>query len=190
MNRLVSLIKAPIRVLAFFGLYALLVYCAVVGVDWWVGMYHPLGVTTAGEIRQFETALWDHFGMYIAAIILLPLLLVRRYAYPKTPQKAAYIAMIIVVMLCYGLVRERKHSKQPFPVAGQPIASAIPAGNRLTPQERAVQLFPDLAIPNSKLNQEFEHRYKQYQSQNPAYFDNLEWPTQLARESQMALEKP
>ena len=63
------------------------------------------------------------------------------------------------------------------------VTSAQVATSGTTAQQRAVKLFPDLAKPGSDLNWEFVRRYKLYQSENPAYFNNPEWPTQLARES-------
>jgi hypothetical protein len=56
----------------------------------------------------------------------------------------------------------------------------------LTPQQRATKLYPDLAIATSKLNQEFVRRYRQYQKEKPAFFNDPEWPTALARECQAA----
>jgi hypothetical protein len=56
-------------------------------------------------------------------------------------------------------------------------------------QQRAVKLYPDLAVADSKLNREFLRRYKLYRKENPAYFNNPEWPTALAGECQKALLK-
>jgi hypothetical protein len=77
----------------------------------------------------------------------------------------AFVARITIYCACVG------------------VASAQLTTNGTTPQQRAVRLFPDLAIPSSKLNQEFVRRYKFYQTENPTYFNNPEWSTQLARES-------
>ena len=70
------------------------------------------------------------------------------------------------------------------------VAPGQTPADRTTAQQRAVKLFPDLADPNSKLNQEFLHRCSQYKVLRPAYFDDPEWPTQLAREIQQELGGP
>ena len=57
-------------------------------------------------------------------------------------------------------------------------------------QQRATRLFPQLGITNSALNREFLRRYRKYQSESPDYFNDPEWPTKLARESNDALSKP
>ena len=72
------------------------------------------------------------------------------------------------------------------PTVGAPTA---PSTESSMARERAIELYPDLAIANSKLNQEFIRRYQQYEKVNPGYFNNPEWPTYLAHESQRALLK-
>jgi hypothetical protein len=59
-----------------------------------------------------------------------------------------------------------------------------------SPQQRAMAKYPDLAVLNSALNREFIRRYQLYQQSNPAYFQDPEWPTHLAEESQTALRGP
>lgn len=57
-----------------------------------------------------------------------------------------------------------------------------------TAQQRAIRLFPDLAVPNSRLNQEFIRRHNQYQKDNKQYFVDPEWPTKLAKEANEAIK--
>jgi len=54
-----------------------------------------------------------------------------------------------------------------------------------TPQQRAIQLYPDLAKSDSALNREFLRRVKAYQQDNTDFFKNPEWPTVLAKESKV-----
>ena len=54
-------------------------------------------------------------------------------------------------------------------------------------QKRATAIYPDLAVRNSPLNQEFVRRYRQYQTTNRHYFEDPEWPTKLAKESKEAV---
>jgi hypothetical protein len=68
------------------------------------------------------------------------------------------------------------------------VAPAQTSPDVSTPMKRAAVSFPDLAIVNSRLNQEFRRRYTIYQRDNPGYFSNSEWPMELARESQTACE--
>ena len=56
------------------------------------------------------------------------------------------------------------------------------------PQLRAIQLFPDLGVSNSRLNQEFVRRQNQYQKDNNQYFADPEWPAKLAREADDAIK--
>jgi hypothetical protein len=67
------------------------------------------------------------------------------------------------------------------------LVSTLQAPQPMTAQQRAMKLYPELAVPHSKLNQEFIRRYRQYQKNNPGYFSDPEWPTRLAAESQSAL---
>ena len=56
-------------------------------------------------------------------------------------------------------------------------------------KQRAIALFSQLGIPNSPLNREFLRRYNDYQTKAKSYFDDPEWPSKLAKESDEALKK-
>jgi hypothetical protein len=79
-------------------------------------------------------------------------------------------------------------STTPAAAGPTPAATSSSADSREA-QQRAIALYPDLAVAHSKLNQEFVRRYQQYQKVDPGYFNNPEWPTHLAHESQGALRK-
>ncbi len=49
-------------------------------------------------------------------------------------------------------------------------------------QQKAIELFPALKIPESALNQDFVARVKRYQLENKAYFLEPDWPIRLAEE--------
>ena len=77
----------------------------------------------------------------------------------------------------------------------KPVTQSVPTPSTALPQpnganvaqQRAIQLYPELGIMNSPLNQEFVRRYRKYQLENKRYFDDPEWPTALAKESKDAL---
>jgi hypothetical protein len=64
-----------------------------------------------------------------------------------------------------------------------------PPGDLRVALGRAVDLYPDLVVAHSTLNEEFVRRYQQYEKVKPDYFNNPEWPTYLAHESQNAIRK-
>jgi hypothetical protein len=76
------------------------------------------------------------------------------------------------------------------PAPDTPVATATPPPATGTPQQRALQAYPDLGVANSPLNREFLRRHTQYKNENPHYFDDPEWPTKLAKESSDALANP
>lgn len=82
-----------------------------------------------------------------------------------------------------------KKPASPSTSPSAPATTALPSSTSgsSTARQRAIQLFPELAIASSPLNQEFLKRYRKYQSENIRYFDDPEWPTALARESKNAL---
>ena len=49
-------------------------------------------------------------------------------------------------------------------------------------QRAAVQVYPELGIEHSPLNQLFWETYSNYQFNKPAYFENDQWPIQLAND--------
>jgi len=61
------------------------------------------------------------------------------------------------------------------------VATAQASLDVSTPMKRAVASFPDLAIVNSRLNQEFRRRYDIYKKNSSSLFSNPEWPMELAR---------
>jgi len=66
-----------------------------------------------------------------------------------------------------------------------------PSPAEISPQEatrQALKSYPELAIKDSALNREFIARYNRYQATNKGYFNDPNWPTKLAAESQAALE--
>ena len=54
-------------------------------------------------------------------------------------------------------------------------------------QQKAIELFPALKIPESALNQDFVARVKRYQLENKAYFLEPDWPIRLAQECDNAI---
>jgi len=78
-------------------------------------------------------------------------------------------------------------STAPAPsISPNPTVVASP-GNGEAAQRRAVARFPELGKANSPLNAEFLRRYHLYRQNRPSYFQNPEWPVQLAEESASAL---
>ena len=48
-------------------------------------------------------------------------------------------------------------------------------------QLEAVRQFPDLAVKDSKLNQQYVAEYQRLKAANPQFFSNPRWPMTLAR---------
>ena len=62
---------------------------------------------------------------------------------------------------------------------------AAPSG--ADPQQRAIEMYPDLGVKGSPLNKKFLEEIKQRQQSNPAFFKDAEWPIKLAKDSAVAL---
>jgi hypothetical protein len=88
-----------------------------------------------------------------------------------------FLALVMLFRVCVG-----SFPAQSFSIPAQPSTGGT------TAQQRAVAAFPDLAEPRSRLNHEFLRRYKIYRVDRKDFFKNPEWPTELARESQLACQ--
>lgn len=55
--------------------------------------------------------------------------------------------------------------------------------------KRAVEIYPALSDKTSSLNVEFVARRKRYQTENPGFLKESDWPIRLAKECSDALEK-
>lgn len=75
---------------------------------------------------------------------------------------------------------------QPPSALPNPTAVAAPLVSNEA-KGRAIARFPSLGKANTPLNTEFMRRYHLYRQDCPSYFQNPEWPTQLAEESAKAL---
>jgi hypothetical protein len=115
-----------------------------------------------------------NYPIYILALILIPTAAYIIYARIISPRDTESPADTALAM---------PHIQTP-----RPSAQEMPKAT--TAEQRAIQLYPNLAIANSELNQEFVRRYRRYKMQNPSYFNDPEWPTKLATESQATLQKP
>jgi hypothetical protein len=67
-----------------------------------------------------------------------------------------------------------------------PTPVAVPQYNNQA-KIKALARYPELGKANSSLNTEFVRRYHLYRENRPSYFQNPEWPMQLAEESAKAL---
>lgn len=97
-----------------------------------------------------------------------------RESTPKSSPAGAIIAIVLVLLL------------------GGAGWMAYRSRHSLTEEEaraRAVQQYPALGVADSPLNREFRARYYRYRTANPAYFNDMEWPSHLAAESQAALDQ-
>lgn len=70
-----------------------------------------------------------------------------------------------------------KEPEQSIPGQGRPQFSTLAEA-----QKAAVEIYPDLGIAGSKLNNKFIIRYKQYQVMRPEFFRDPSWPLRLAEE--------
>jgi hypothetical protein len=78
----------------------------------------------------------------------------------------------------------------PTPSVPRPLlVTPSPAVDPQAAQRRAVALYPSLGVANTPLNREFIRHYIEYQRTRKEYFDDPEWPTKMAGESQAAIER-
>jgi hypothetical protein len=119
-------------------------------------------------------------------------------------------ALIILATIAMGLLgpyfyhrskTSPPESAQPTPASSPPPAEPLPTPLPLpTPEplppasqavneakRLAVKYHPDLGVAGSPLNKEFVARYKRYQTEKPAFFDNPSWPLALTEECVQAL---
>ncbi len=47
-------------------------------------------------------------------------------------------------------------------------------------KQEAVSLYPELGVAGTAVNREYVRRYRLYQSVNPAFFEEPDWPKRLA----------
>jgi hypothetical protein len=93
----------------------------------------------------------------------------------KVPIFSLTICLVCLITACDKI--SELQNPGPTPESGPP----------LSPQQRAMAVFPDLANLNSPLNREFVRHYNEYQKVNKTYFNDPDWPMQLAQESNAAL---
>jgi hypothetical protein len=80
----------------------------------------------------------------------------------------------------------------PGPAIPAPQPISLPPSNKqssVTAQQRAIALYPELGVANSRFNREFLVRYRKYQQDNRHYFDDPEWPSKLAKETKDGIEQ-
>lgn len=152
---------------------------------------------------------WNHFAhgvLNVAAAIFFAFFGFRKVGTGKSASGFGWVVLIAVGIIVVSFFFFT--NPPPLPSTSTSISSASPAPisyagptprgvatspasptyvSSSTAQQRAVQLYPELAVANSKLNQEFIRLYHQYQRSNPAFFNDPEWPTTLARECQAAV---
>jgi hypothetical protein len=72
----------------------------------------------------------------------------------------------------------------PEPTGGpQPRGSSLAEERRFREEQskrEAVSLYPELGVAGTAVNREYVRRYRLYQSVNPAFFDEADWPKRLA----------
>jgi hypothetical protein len=180
-------------------------------------MLIPVHLPQTGVFIADYVDAWSHFAhgtLNVAAAIFIVFFGFRRVATGKSPSGFGLVTIVAVGIIVvsffffkYSVPSPPESSNisfaKPAPISSPrpaPISHAGPTPNGVptstpfptlalssTAQQRAMKLYPELAVPNSKINQEFIRRYHQYQKVNPAFFNDPEWPTTLARECQAAV---
>jgi hypothetical protein len=99
-------------------------------------------------------------------------------------------------VLGFASCRPNDRVSNKFEDAGVPPPAAqsvpTPRPRALTPEEErqqreeeskrhAVAAYPELGVAGTAVNREFVRRYKLYQSVDPAFFDEPDWPKRLAQ---------
>ena len=190
--RPVSRVDFLVRIFLFVVLVKAISYGCGAAIGYWsmMNVRVPPEMTSPEQVSQFKVAAAKKLALSYLPILVPISVFISAFLAFGGRSKAFAIGAALSLLSYFGSMtlanNQRARPWYPFPVVAQPIAPAQASVNGMTPQQRAVRLFPDLAIANSKLNQEFVRRYKQYKAQNPTYFNNSEWPTQLARDSAAA----
>ena len=86
---------------------------------------------------------------------------------------------LILISGCVPARVERAPDPEPTPTPGPP-ATPHPAA---AAQERAVQLYPDLAVKSSLFNRTFLELVQQTQANNPRELAQVDWPIVLAHQT-------
>jgi hypothetical protein len=88
-----------------------------------------------------------------------------------------------------SVLNKREDAEVPLPAAQRGPAARPRA---LSPEEerqqreeeskrQVVVTYPEIGVAGTAVNREFVRRYKLYQSVNPAFFDEPDWPKRLAQ---------
>lgn len=162
------------------------------------GLQAAAGFADPGAARQAMSTsiyklMYENWPLAVAGITLVSALLafgahLRTWFIAGCAATGIFFYFRVAANYQYAHQNAFRHPRAaPTPVAAPLAPPPPPAALAMTPQKRAVQLFPDLGVTGSRLNREFLRRFTQYQKDNPSYFNNPEWPTQLARESDAAI---
>jgi len=185
------MLKIIFRILGFILLFVSLLTITAFAYVWWADSHVPAELTTPEQIRHYKFLARDHFFLaYYPSLLALFILLASLVAFKPRPLTftVAGCFSVLFFFITPPQVRaiiERDHLKHPerYGNASIPIAPSAES-----PQQRAIRLYPALADAHSRLNLEFVRRYQEYKKEKPAYFNDPEWPTKLATESDLALQ--
>jgi hypothetical protein len=109
-----------------------------------------------------------------------------------TPKKEEYIATAMKdgdIRSLAALVEKKKRERATAKQERERQAYLEPFRRDPTvAQRKAVELYPDLAISGSPLNQQFVARLKRYKAENAKFFAEPDWPIRLAKECDDAIK--
>ena len=181
--------KVVTRIIVFILLLVALNFGGLVVGGFFSAMGAAAAITDPGAAKQATQAASQEFVFHywpaMAAIITLFSALVAFGARLLTFFVAGSLAVGIFFFMHFSVIAYRAH----YNPSSAPITPSTPRPiDGATAQQRAIQLFPHLAVSNSRLNQEFVRRHNQYQKDNKQYFTDPEWPTKLAREANEAIK--
>jgi hypothetical protein len=85
---------------------------------------------------------------------------------------------------------EKQNSESPTADAYRQAQLEVFRKNPAQAQQKAIELYPEVAVAGSPLNKEFVARMKRYQAEKKEFFDEPDWPIRLAKECSEDLAKP
>jgi hypothetical protein len=183
--------KIITRIVVFILLLVVLNLLGFVVVGYISGLSAPAAIRDPTAAKQAAHVASEEYVLrYFPAMAAIFTLLSALIAFGARLRTFLIAGSLAVGIFCYMSLGAMAYKTRPKGSALQTTTSTpAPLDRGATAQQRAIQLFPDLGVANSRLNQEFLRLHNQYQKDNKQYFADPEWPTKLAQEANEAIKR-
>ncbi len=178
--------KAFGRIIAFLALFLLFAFALEVATANWFGHAPAAGPKDPALIQLAQADAQRQFiGTYGPMLYAFFAFVSGLAAFRPRPLTivSAGLGAVLVFFIAPAVIEHRPGPPADTVVAG-PTPDPAPTARS---QQKAVKAFPELGLVGSKLNEEFNRRYRQYQKEKPAFFNDPEWPATLAQEAHDAV---